>query len=424
MKKTTLLLIISLGLVTVLATRSRAALTWHQVTEVPTGETTHLYTYHDTLYSASGGLLYRFDRQENNWDTLAALDPEVNLLSGIIKVGDRLFAGTYTKGVFESDDNGLSWGPCNTGLTGLGSNDIGDLTNRGDSLYVGTFGAGISVMDLGGSSVWHSFRDGMPDNTASNILSVYNHDNYLISGAGFNSSIFRNAPNSTGWTEFPFSAFDPRGAGMLDMTSRNGLVYGAAGNGLYISHDSGATWERDEVTPHLIANGSVAADQDRVYASIFFVIYGAYYYTSTGNGWEVIDSVPGPFPFDLAVLGGRLYSARSDGLWYADLNPTSVNDNDHSLPDHFRLGQNYPNPFNPSTTIEFDIPERSSVTLEIFNLLGQSVRTLVDDARSAGKYVVAWDGTDNAGRTSPSGIYFYRLSAGGYADCRKMLLIK
>jgi photosystem II stability/assembly factor-like uncharacterized protein len=298
------------------------------------------------------------------------------------------------------------------------------LAQRGDSLFVGTAGAGVFVMNLNGPSTWTNYNVGMPDILASNVFSLYNHDNVLLSGAGLNTTLYRNPPDSTNWTEIQFAVFDPRGVGMLDMTSRAGLVYGAASNGLYISRDSGSTWERDPVTTHLIASGAVAAAADRVYASIFFAVYGGFYYTSTGSGWAILDSVPAILPYDLAVFDGRLYSARQDGLWYADLNPTAVRDGDPSLPDHVQLAQNYPNPFNPSTRIQFEIPERALVTLEVFNLLGQSIRTLVHATQSAGTYVVSWDGKDHTGRSAPSGVYLYRLSAGGHVSVRRMLLIK
>jgi hypothetical protein len=424
MKKSSLRISLTLGLVITLSASGRAALNWQQVTEIPGAETIRLYTHNDTLYSCTKTLIYRFDQQENKWDTLTPLDSGVTYIGAIIKSGNRLLAGTYNNGVFESDNNGLSWSPANTGLSGLGSNQIIDFTIRGDSLYVGTSGAGIFVMNLNGSAQWTSYSNGMPDNIASDIMSLYNHDNYLIAGAGYNTTIYRNEPDTNGWTEYPFSNFDPRGAAMLDMTSRAGLLYGAASNGLYISRDSGATWERSVVTNYLIASGAVAADRDRVYGSIFLSLYGGFYFESTGSGWEVIDSVPGILPFDLAVLGGRLYSARFDGLWYADLNPTGVPDDDHTLPNHVQLQQNYPNPFNPTTEIEFYLPQKSTVTLQVFNVLGQKIRTLVDATQSAGKHVVAWDGTDNAGHTFPSGVYFYRLATDGYTSCRTMLLIK
>ncbi len=89
------------------------------------------------------------------------------------------------------------------------------------------------------------------------------------------------------------------------------------------------------------------------------------------------------------------------------------------LPASFNLSQNYPNPFNPSTVIEFALPQASQVRLEVFNILGQKVRTLIDTRLSAGNHRVEFDGT-----SLTSGIYFYRLSHDGKNLTRKMTLIK
>ena len=90
----------------------------------------------------------------------------------------------------------------------------------------------------------------------------------------------------------------------------------------------------------------------------------------------------------------------------------------------FSLHQNYPNPFNPSTQILFDVRQTSQITLDIYNVIGQKVRTLVNGIRGAGQYSESWDGTTVLGRPLPSGVYFYRLTAGTFVSNRKMLLIR
>jgi hypothetical protein len=94
-------------------------------------------------------------------------------------------------------------------------------------------------------------------------------------------------------------------------------------------------------------------------------------------------------------------------------------------PEAFALANNYPNPFNPATTIKYALPEASNVTLEVYNVVGQVVRTLVADHQNAGRYVVQWDAANDSGHSLSSGIYFYRLLAGGeFLEVKKMLLLK
>lgn len=92
--------------------------------------------------------------------------------------------------------------------------------------------------------------------------------------------------------------------------------------------------------------------------------------------------------------------------------------------DQSRMHQNYPNPFNPRTNIEYAVRKSSPVELKIYNALGQLVKTLVDDYRTAGEYSVVWDGKDNSGNTVPSGSYFYQIKMGDFVSTRKMIHIK
>ena len=94
-----------------------------------------------------------------------------------------------------------------------------------------------------------------------------------------------------------------------------------------------------------------------------------------------------------------------------------------ALPTDFALGQNYPNPFNPSTIIPYRLPTAAHVRLEVFNLLGQRLVTLVDAERSAGMHTAQWDATDTAGRAVGAGVYIYRLSSGGQTVSRRMVLV-
>jgi hypothetical protein len=94
------------------------------------------------------------------------------------------------------------------------------------------------------------------------------------------------------------------------------------------------------------------------------------------------------------------------------------------LPDHFGLAQNFPNPFNPETAIRFSVPMTAAVRVDVYNLMGQLVRTLTDRTFSVGTYEVAWDSRDNAGRLVSAGIYLCRMEAPGFVETRKMLLLK
>ena len=88
-------------------------------------------------------------------------------------------------------------------------------------------------------------------------------------------------------------------------------------------------------------------------------------------------------------------------------------------PTRYELYQNYPNPFNPSTTIEYDLPSDGLIRISIYNILGQEVKTLVNEVKEAGHQTAVLNGTD-----LPSGVYFYRLQAGSFSEVRKMMLVR
>jgi hypothetical protein len=107
-----------------------------------------------------------------------------------------------------------------------------------------------------------------------------------------------------------------------------------------------------------------------------------------------------------------------------DLVEVSVDDEDVILPTYTRLYDNYPNPFNPRTSINFALATSGAVKLEVFNILGQNVRTLVDDQMIAGNHTITWDSRDENGGAVASGAYFYRLTTDDYSSTKKMLLVK
>ena len=95
-----------------------------------------------------------------------------------------------------------------------------------------------------------------------------------------------------------------------------------------------------------------------------------------------------------------------------------------TIVDKFILYQNYPNPFNASTTIKFDLPEQDFISLKIYNIIGQEVKTLVSSEYLAGTYRITWDGKNNSGVNAASGLYILRLTGEKYHAVRKILLLK
>jgi hypothetical protein len=128
-----------------------------------------------------------------------------------------------------------------------------------------------------------------------------------------------------------------------------------------------------------------------------------------------------PYAIDISAALAVEMAAGAAAKTY---NPVGVGSTSKALPESFTLGQNYPNPFNPSTTIEFALPVAAMVKIEIFNILGQRVRELVNEEFPAGEHSVVWDGAASDGNMQATGVYFYRLTTDAFVSSKKMLLLK
>jgi hypothetical protein len=104
------------------------------------------------------------------------------------------------------------------------------------------------------------------------------------------------------------------------------------------------------------------------------------------------------------------------GLYFE---PETIIDKNKNLPEEFSLGKSYPNPFNSRTTIQYSLAEASDVTIEIYDILGRKIETLVPGIQPAGWHSVVWDAEN-----LPSGVYLYRIKAGEYVESRSCLLLK
>ena len=131
---------------------------------------------------------------------------------------------------------------------------------------------------------------------------------------------------------------------------------------------------------------------------------------SSTSGWLLLNQFGYPD-------STRPRNGRSIKMTYAG--PLAVHGQDGGIPGKFVLHANYPNPFNPSIKIRYELPRQVNVTLKVFNLLGQEVASLVNEVRSPGKHEVGFRGENLS-----SGVYFYRLQAGEFAQSRKLVLLR
>ncbi len=212
----------------------------------------------------------------------------------------------------------------------------------------------------------------------------------------------------------------------------------AGGEGIARSMDGGASWESTAAQLPDLATASVGID---ISPARWYFTAGSQIYRSNDQGESFqTDFAQQNQLYHISMKIVNLegndwivgYAVGENGTIakYIELVTVSdIRDNDDAVPNQFALAQNYPNPFNPSTIIQYNLPVAADVKLQVYNLLGQEVATLVNIAQSAGQYQIEWNGRDSNGADAASGIYLYRIEAKGnngvaFRDTRKMLLVK
>jgi hypothetical protein len=159
---------------------------------------------------------------------------------------------------------------------------------------------------------------------------------------------------------------------------------------------------------------------------------GFAYSNDAGDTWKIATSTQPTFSLSFAspsVGWATNFSLSGNLLKYIGDLSTAVVERPTALPEGFHLAQNYPNPFgseatsrsagNPSTTIHYALPRAQYVTLKVFNMAGQELATLVQQQQAAGEYDILWNAEN-----LPSGVYLYRLQAGGFSQTQKMILLR
>jgi len=209
---------------------------------------------------------------------------------------------------------------------------------------------------------------------------------------------------------------------------------GMTPHNLFISTNGGENWNLKDTLPSGNILSFITVPETSVwYVNGYTVLpdttIKSYIYKSSDNGLDWLemtseDSANVISDLDAVKLNGNIYAWATCSGKVLKLVDTAVvigiNNNGSVIPDRFGLFQNYPNPFNPNTTIEFDIPNSTNVTIKIYDVLGKIVAVLANnDFKNAGSYKVTWNAS-----TFSSGVYFYRLTAGDFSNTRKMTLIK
>lgn len=372
------------------------------------------------LLGSWGGNIYRFDGSNYN---LINSGMGVNYIWAIAVDGaGNIFAGTE-KGIFYSSDNGTNWNNQGFKINDSYPEVRALIFDKSGNLIAGTWGLGIYKYS---GNNWTAMNDSLRT-LAIHTLTV-DSENTLFAGT-FDSGVYRMRAGENYWTK---TSIANDYIWTLATTVDDIIFAGTYGGGIFISYDGGNSWiqQNTGLPSYYIYN--IQIDNTDIYISAWasgvykMKLYGGVILTkklSIQNyddiGWQEY----GLSGYQVSSLyynnnTKELLAGTRNGEIYKFV-PGAVANEEEKVPETFALDQNYPNPFNPATKIYFTVAQTGVYKIEVFNILGQLVETLINKEYAPGKYSVDFNGINYS-----SGPYFYRLSGNGLKLTRKMMIIK
>jgi photosystem II stability/assembly factor-like uncharacterized protein len=348
----------------------------------------------------------------NSWSRMSR--DRVNLnVSSFACCGPYLIAGgtSMDGGIDISSDNGSTW----TRVTTRSDAQIEYLAV--DSPYVFASGNGMWLSSDCGLS-WKTSNDGFA--TYPPYLGPIAMLNArLFVAKWWDDTIYVSSDRGSSWKRAGTAG--PGTLSILSLVAEGGKLFaGTYEKGIWRSTDEGTSWTQCANGLEDTTVNDIIASHGTLFAGT--QLKGVYASTDAGASWKPInDGLACPHINRLLVHGQDLYAGTiNEGVWRRPLSEvTGVEAEGLSAPSTFQLEQNYPNPFNPSTRIKYELPRSSDVRLTVYDLLGREVAVLANDRMEAGVHTAKFDGS-----ALSSGMYVYRLEAGGAVLSKKLLLLK
>jgi Secretion system C-terminal sorting domain len=362
--------------------------------------------------------------------------------------GTNIYAGTSLGGVFFSSDNGSSWYNYNAGMRGgtgilawngsdiyswtgvdhtlilnnidlwwrntdtLGqlNNGVGSLLVYNSKIYIGT-GDGVWTANL----TYRGFAKVSKDLPGGAVSSLYAFGNNLFASVqGFGVYISTNS--GVNWTAVNNGIGNQNVLGFAAIGS-NLFACTDGGGVIYVTTDNGAKWTQTNKGMQVARVYSLAVSGSYLFAGSSS---GVFISTDNGANWKAVNTkMINQNIYSLVVVGNYLFAGGDNTIWKRQIAEMTDVKNDYALSVEYELSQNYPNPFNPTTIINYKIPQSNLVSIKIYDLLGREIETLINEIQLPGNYSVTFNG-----KNLPSGVYFYKFSAGNFVMNKKMLLIK
>lgn len=378
---------------------------------------TALYANNEIIISASGNKVYTSMNNGKDWEFRGEIPIYDYTIRGFTMYDNEVYAVTGV-GVWKSLDKGVNWKDVNNGINNVNTRTIIVL---GEKILVGTYGHGVFGSTNKGAN-WYPVNMGL----TNLVIRDFNIKDDLLFVAT-DEGVFVTADSVINWRAASYGL--PNGK-IGNLTSSEESIFAAPYSSLYSSPDNGANWNKINFTSSSQFVRALTSYQDNIFVGVISggeygqIPGGVHLSTDNGLNWDEIND--GLFELsvsDLSINEKYVFAGSSDGIYFQKLSSLIHEIDDIIIEnfsiENFSLQQNYPNPFNPSTTINYTIPNRSLVKLNVYNSLGQKVAELVNEEKPSGNNEVEFNAD---GLTS--GVYFYVLKAGGFVEIKKMVLLR
>lgn len=375
------------------------------------------------LKSTDGGINWNFinnglDPSDKNIMTIAVhpTNPQI------------VFIGTLNTGIYKTTDGGINWSSSSTGITVLDIRAIVFDHSNLQIMYAGIQRGGIFKSTDGGSS-WRQINYGIDPEASIRSIVIDPTNSQIVYAGDWTSGVYRSTDAGNTWFHIN-SGLRTRAVQRLVISSNGKYLYaGTQGEGVFRLVSEQLPPQINSVAPDTTDTIQIVKGDSLAFSVSAFDINDAQLnYSWYLQNTLIPNTATSSYLFKTKTLSLGDYNILStvsnvNGIRRINwkiivVNPTSV-ELGNELPIKFELYQSYPNPFNPSTTIRYSLPRDSKVKIEVYSLIGQKIKTVLDEIQNAGFHEIIFNG-----QFLSSGVYFYQISAGEFISAKKFILIK
>jgi len=397
---------------------------WQEVSTIPPNIGDAIDAVNDlTAIVTANNSVYRTDDAGDSWIDIS---PDSGMIIVDVSMTDSLhiwICTSYPPTIQHSTDGGATWAVQYDARTSTDFFNYVEMFDSQNGIAMGDALTGQPALFLrttDGGLNWISMNTTLIDKSSGDIWRHVdfvdaNKGFFFASGGGTSSQMFKTTDGCATWNVTSHPENRVHALKFFDENIGISIYYSK----YHLTRDGGATWQEFAKAESWGMDIEFhPEDPSKVW---YCAGHNLYFSSDTGKTWA--SQLETNNPIDIVITDELKGWVLTRSSVYRTATTVGTR-GDIQEPEQFSLYQNYPNPFNPSTTLRYGIPEEELVTLIVYDILGNVVRTFSAETKPAGWYNQVWGGLDDSGQPVPTGMYLTRLQAGSYSKVIKMLYLK